>query len=67
MWGLDGENASVIPSSGGHGLRQRTACTIQSGALKNLNLKWRNATVRSDFGNDMDENRLILSYSMPLW
>lgn len=40
---------------------------LQSGPLKNLGLKWRNATVRSNFGNDLDENRLILSYSLALW
>lgn len=40
---------------------------IQNGPLKNLGLKWRNATVRSNFGNDLDENRLILSYSLALW
>lgn len=41
--------------------------TFQEGALKNLNLKWRNATFRtSGAGNDMDENRLIVSYTIPL-
>ncbi|MDH0745448.1 OprD family porin [Pseudomonas sp. GD03842] len=40
---------------------------VQSGALKNLGVKWRNATVRSNFGNDLDENRLIVSYTVPLW
>lgn len=40
---------------------------IQSGTLKNLGVKWRNATVRSNFGNDLDENRLIVSYTVPLW
>ena len=41
--------------------------TFQEGALKNLNLKWRNATFRSNgAGNDMDENRLIVSYTIPL-
>ncbi|MCY1348955.1 Porin-like protein NicP [compost metagenome] len=44
------------------------AYVVQSGPLKNLGLKWRNATVRSThFGNDLDENRLILSYTLPLW
>ena len=43
------------------------AYVVQSGPLKNLGLKWRNATVRSNFGNDLDENRLILSYSLALW
>jgi len=41
---------------------------LQSGPLKNLGVKWRNATVRSsNFGSDLDENRLILSYSLPIW
>ncbi|MNQ73826.1 Porin-like protein NicP precursor [compost metagenome] len=44
------------------------AYVFQSGPLKNLGVKWRNATVRTrHFGNDLDENRLILSYSLPLW
>lgn len=40
---------------------------IQSGSLKNLGIKWRNATYRSSFASDIDENRLILSYSLPIW
>ncbi|MBC8648304.1 OprD family porin [Pseudomonas sp. MTM4] len=41
--------------------------TFQEGALKNLNLKWRNATFRSNgTANDIDENRLIVSYTIPL-
>ncbi|CDF84292.1 hypothetical protein PKB_2945 [Pseudomonas knackmussii B13] len=41
---------------------------VQSGPLKNFGVKWRNAAVRSShFGNDLDENRLILSYVLPLW
>ncbi|WP_137823463.1 OprD family porin [Pseudomonas sp. D(2018)] len=44
------------------------AYVVQSGPLKNLGVKWRNATVRStNFGSDLDENRLILSYTLPLW
>ncbi|BAN47813.1 OprD family porin [Metapseudomonas resinovorans] len=44
------------------------AYVVQEGPLKNFGVKWRNATVRStNFGNDLDENRLILSYVMPLW
>ena len=43
------------------------AYTFQTGALKNLNLKWRNATARSNgTGNDINENRLIASYTIPL-
>lgn len=40
---------------------------VQSGPLKNLGLKVRNATVRSNFGSDMDETRVILSYTLALW
>jgi hypothetical protein len=45
---------------------------IQSGPVKGLGLKWRNATYRSNLGNNgsrpnWDENRLILSYTLPLF
>lgn len=43
------------------------AYVFQEGPLKNFGVKWRNATTRSNFGNDLDENRLILSYSLSLW
>jgi hypothetical protein len=39
---------------------------VQEGALKNLGVKWRNATVRSDGLGELDENRLIVSYTIPL-
>lgn len=42
------------------------AYVIQSGALKNLSLHWRNATYRSTFASDMDENRLIVGYTFTL-
>ncbi|MGE8504425.1 outer membrane OprD family porin [Ectopseudomonas oleovorans] len=38
-----------------------------NGPLKNLKVTWRNATYRSSFVRDLDENRLILSYIVPLW
>ena len=39
------------------------AYVVQSGALKNLSLKWRNSTMRRDFSNnEFDENRVIISY-----
>ncbi len=43
------------------------AYVFQDGPLKNLGVKWRNATARSNFGNDLDENRLIVSYTVGLW
>jgi len=39
---------------------------VQDGPWKNLGIRWRNATMRSDIAGDIDENRLILSYSIPL-
>ncbi|WP_339458437.1 OprD family porin [Pseudomonas sp. EA_105y_Pfl2_R69] len=39
---------------------------FQEGSLKNLGVRWRNATVRNNFGRDVDENRLIVSYTLPL-
>ncbi|WP_437883154.1 OprD family porin [Pseudomonas sp. LRF_L74] len=39
---------------------------VQQGPLKNLGIRWRNATVRSDGAGELDENRLILSYTLPL-
>ncbi|MDX1297636.1 MAG: OprD family porin [Pseudomonas sp.] len=39
---------------------------FQEGALKNLGVRWRNATMRNNFGRDIDENRLIVSYTLPL-
>lgn len=41
--------------------------TIQSGPLKNLNLRWRNAMVRTNASiGDLDENRLVFAYTIPL-
>ncbi|MFO7073743.1 OprD family outer membrane porin, partial [Pseudomonas aeruginosa] len=37
-----------------------------SGPMKNFGVRWRNATVRSDGAGELDENRLILSYTLPL-
>ena len=41
--------------------------TMQSGALKDLNVRWRNSTMRRDYSNnEFDENRLIVSYPISL-
>ncbi|WP_440465982.1 OprD family porin [Pseudomonas sp. YH-1] len=40
---------------------------VQSGPLKNVGFKLRNSTFRSSFGNDMDETRFIVSYTLPIW
>lgn len=40
---------------------------VQNGALRNLGIKWRNGSYRSNGGNDVDQNRLIISYTLPLF
>ncbi|MEB0208293.1 OprD family porin [Pseudomonas sp. CCC3.1] len=44
------------------------AYVVQEGALKNLGLMWKNAMWRNDIAGqrNQDENRLIVSYSIPL-
>lgn len=48
------------------GRESELAYTVQSGPLKTLNVKWRNSTMRRDWGktNSFDENRLIISYPL---
>lgn len=36
---------------------------VQGGPLKNVGIRWRNAMVRSDALGDLNENRLIVSYT----
>ncbi|WP_017527072.1 OprD family porin [Pseudomonas fluorescens] len=49
------------------GRESELAYTVQSGALKNLNVKWRNASIRRDFStNEFDENRIFVSYPISL-
>ncbi len=40
--------------------------TVQSGPLKNLGVRLRNVTARSNYRSDIDENRLIFNYSWNL-
>ncbi|ROL68789.1 porin [Pseudomonas chlororaphis] len=43
------------------------AYVIQSGSLQGLGLRWRNAIYRTSYASDMDENRVILSYTLKIW
>jgi hypothetical protein len=36
---------------------------VQSGTFKNVSLRWRNATMRSNFADAADENRIIVGYT----
>jgi hypothetical protein len=41
---------------------------LQSGALKNLSLRWRNSVIKRDFSlADFNENRLIVSYPLSIF
>ncbi|TDF80715.1 OprD family porin [Pseudomonas sp. H9] len=68
---VDGRNART--TTGDHGEEWERdsdlAYVVQSGPLKNLSLRWRNVTFRSGNGltTDVDENRLILGYTLALW
>lgn len=66
---ISGDNVQRAAPGEGKEWERNTdiAYVVQDGTLKGLGLKWRNASVRSNFGNDLDENRLILSYTLALW
>ena len=40
---------------------------VQSGPLKNVSVRVRNVVARSNYRTDIDENRLILSYTIQLF
>ncbi len=68
---IDTYNANRVQTSNGASewVRDITvAYVIQEGTLKNLGFMWKNAMWRNDIANqrDQDENRLIVSYSIPL-
>lgn len=43
------------------------AYVIQRGPLKDLGLRWRNVVYRANYAANVDENRLILEYTVKLW
>ncbi len=63
----DNVHTGVITDGKEWGRESELAYTVQSGALKNLNVKWRNSSIRKDFStNEFDENRLFISYPISL-
>ena len=73
---LHGDNIDTVNARGGEAASGATewerdlslGYVVQSGALKNLGVAWKNASWRTDLPNtrSQDENRLIVSYSIPL-
>ena len=66
---ISGENVHTGTITDGKewGRESELGYTVQSGVLKDLNVKWRNSTMRRDYSNnEFDENRLIVSYPISL-
>ncbi|OLS64283.1 OprD family porin [Pseudomonas putida] len=65
-----GDQADAATAAGGGQEWERNTdvgYVFQTGALKNVGVKWRNAAYRSSFARGADENRLIVSYTLPIW
>ncbi|PHH42876.1 OprD family porin [Pseudomonas putida] len=66
---ISGDNVHTATVTDGKewGRESELGYTVQSGALRDLNVRWRNSTMRRDFSNnEFDENRLIISYPISL-
>jgi hypothetical protein len=66
---LKGDNIDSVTGDQSEWERDfRLDYAIQEGTLKGLGFSWRNAALRSTVAsqNDQDENRLIVSYTLPL-
>lgn len=65
---ISGAKAASLRAQGNEGEEWERATDItyvvQSGPLKSLSMRWRNATYRSNYTDSADENRLILSYQI---
>ena len=49
------------------GRESELAYTVQAGTFKDLNLRWRNASIRRDYStHEFDENRIFISYPLSL-
>lgn len=65
---VDGDHAQVAGKTGEEWERNtEVKYVFQSGTLKNLALRVRNATYRSSFSRDADETRILLTYTKALW
>ncbi|POA42542.1 outer membrane porin, OprD family [Pseudomonas sp. MPR-ANC1] len=63
----DNVHTGTITDGKEWGRESELGYTVQSGTLKDLNVRWRNSTMRRDFSNnEFDENRLIISYPISL-
>jgi hypothetical protein len=66
---ISGDNIQTATVDDGKewGRESELAYTIQNGPAKNLNIKWRNSSFRSEVNaRDLDENRLIFNYPLSI-
>ncbi len=67
---VSGDDAQIVGSDQTGGEWERDIefkYVVQSGPAKNLYVRLRNASFRSDFARDADENRVIVGYTLPIW
>lgn len=66
---ISGTNAKVAGAAGDGNEWERDSeisYVFQNGMLKNLSLRYRNASYRSSFSRDIDESRFIIGYTIAL-
>lgn len=66
---ISGDNVSRAAGGEGKEWERNTELkyVVQTGPLKNVAVRLRNATFRSNFARDADEVRVLVSYSVALW
>lgn len=63
----DNVHSGTVTDGKEWGRESELGYTVQSGAFRDLNLRWRNSSIRRDYSsNEFDENRLIISYPLSL-
>lgn len=67
---IHGDNIRVASITDGTewGRESELGYTVQSGPLKSLNIRWRNSTMRRDWGstNSFNEDRVIITYPISI-
>ncbi|MCU1728828.1 OprD family porin [Pseudomonas sp. 7P_10.2_Bac1] len=66
---ISGDNIHIGTYTNGKewGRESELAYTVQSGTLKDLTLRWRNASIRRSYSaHEFDENRIFISYPLSL-
>jgi ribosomal protein L14 len=61
-------HTATVDDGEDRGRETELAYVLQSGTFKSLVVRWRNSTLRRNYGNtnSFDENRLIVSYPISI-